>query len=32
MSIKTTDYNADDFSTNDKLLFVPYDTNFDLSI
>ena len=31
MNIKTTDYDVDDFSTNDKLLFIPYDTNSDFN-
>ena len=31
MNIKTTDYDVVDFSTNDKLLFIPYDTNSDFN-
>lgn len=31
MNIKTTDYNTEDFSTNDKLLFMPYDKNSDFN-
>ena len=31
MNIKTTDYNTEDFSTNDKLLFMLYDKNSDFN-
>lgn len=31
MSIKTSEYNYDDFSTNEKLLFIPFDTNSDFN-
>ena len=31
MSIKTSEYNYDVFSTNEKLLFIPFDTNSDFN-
>ena len=31
MNIKTTDYDVVDFATNDKLLFIHYDTNSDFN-